>query len=80
MLCIARGKVQAKLNTYSREGGRTVVSNAAAATVTDAWSVADGGIDGPPPQRVSPMQNPACWKREIAIKTEPRILVFRHST
>ena len=45
MLCIARGKAQAKLNTYSREGGRAVVSNAAAATVTAAWSVADGGIE-----------------------------------
>ena len=55
MLCIARGKVQAKLNTYSREGGRAVVSNAAAATVTAAWSVADGGIDGPPPPNEYPL-------------------------
>jgi hypothetical protein len=47
------GDVVAVTPTPTLEGGRVVVSDAAAATVTAAGSVADGGIDGPPPRRVS---------------------------
>jgi hypothetical protein len=45
------GDVVAVTPTPTLEGGRVVVSDAAAATVTAAGSVAD--IDGPPPRRVS---------------------------
>ena len=36
------------------EGGRVFASDDAAATVTSARTVADGGIEGLPPRRVSP--------------------------
>jgi len=52
-------------------------SNDAVAMVTAARTVADGGIDGSPPQRVSP--HASSWKKGIAIKMEPRILVFRRN-
>jgi hypothetical protein len=41
-------------STPTLEGGRVFASNDASATVTAARTVADGGIDGPPPRRVSP--------------------------
>ena len=74
------GDVVAVTPTPMLEGGRVVVSDAAAATVTAARTVADGGIDGAPPDEYPHMQHPACWKKESAIKTEPRILVLRRST
>jgi hypothetical protein len=42
-------------STPTLEGGRVLfASDDAAATVTAARTVADGGIDGPSPRRVSP--------------------------
>jgi hypothetical protein len=41
-------------STLTLEGGHVLASDNAAATVTAARTVADGGIDGPPPRRVSP--------------------------
>ena len=41
-------------STPTLERGRVLASDDAAATVTAARSVADGGIDGPPPRPVSP--------------------------
>jgi hypothetical protein len=67
-------------STPTLEGGRVFASDDAAATVMAARTVADGGIDGPPPDEYPHMQHPACWKKGIAIKTEPRILVFRRNT
>jgi hypothetical protein len=55
-------------------------SDDAAATVTAARTVADGGIEGLPPRRVSPHDASTRWEKGIAIKTEPRILVFRRNT
>jgi hypothetical protein len=48
-------------------------SDDAAATVTAARTVADGGIEGLPPRRVSPHDASTRWEKGIAIKTEPRI-------
>jgi hypothetical protein len=42
--------------TPTLEGGRVFASDDAAATVTAARTVADGGIDGPPP----PTSIPTC--------------------
>jgi hypothetical protein len=44
----------AATSTPTLEGGSVFASNDAAATVTAARTVADSGIDGPPPQRISP--------------------------
>jgi hypothetical protein len=41
-------------STPTLEGGRVFASDAAVSTMTAARSVADGGIDGLPPRRVSP--------------------------
>jgi hypothetical protein len=42
-------------STLTLEGGHVFASDNVAATVTTtARTVADGGIDGPPPRRVSP--------------------------
>ena len=66
-------------STPTLEGGRIVVSDAAAATVTTG--VAMGAtIDGRTPDKSLHMQHPACWKNGIAIKTKPKILEFRHNT
>ena len=46
--------VVAVTSTPTLEGGRVFASDDAAATVTAARTAADGGIDGPPPRRVSP--------------------------
>jgi hypothetical protein len=67
-------------STPTLEGGRVFASDDAAATVTAARTVADGGIDGPPPRRVSPHAASSMLENGITIKTEPRILVFRHNT
>ena len=67
-------------STPTLERGRVFASDDAAATVMAARTVADGGIDGAPPDEYPHMQHPASWKKESAIKTEPRILVFRRST
>ena len=67
-------------STPTLERGRVFASDDAAVTVMAARTVAGGGIDGAPPDEYPHMQHPACWKRESAIKTKPRILVFRAST
>ena len=67
-------------STPTLEGGREFASDDAVATVKAARTVADGGIDGLPPDEYPHMQHPACWKKGSAIKTEPRILVFRRLT
>ena len=41
-------------STPALEGGCVFASNDAAATVMAARTAANGGIDGPPPRRVSP--------------------------
>jgi hypothetical protein len=70
-------------STPTLEGGRVFASDDAAATVTAARTVADGGIDdrrSAPSGMYPHMHHPACRKKGIAIKTERRILVFRRST
>ena len=64
-------------STPTLEGGREFASGDAVATVKAARTVANGGIDGLPPDEYPHMQHPACWKKGSAIKTEPRILLFR---
>jgi hypothetical protein len=67
-------------STPTLERGHVFASDDDAATVTTAWSVADDGIDGPPPRPVSPHAASSMLKKNgIAIKTEPRILIFRRS-
>jgi hypothetical protein len=67
-------------STLTLEGGRVFASNDAAAMVTDARTVADGGIDCPPHGQVSPHAASVMLKKRIVIKTDPRILVFRRNT
>ncbi len=69
--------------TLTLEGGRVVVSGDAAATVTAARSVADGGIDVDDPAAAAISADDAASSmlgKGRAIKTEPRILVFRRNT
>jgi hypothetical protein len=68
-------------STPTLKRGHVFASDDDAATVTAAWSVANDGIDGPSPRPVSPHAASSMLKKNgIAIKTEPRILTFRHST
>ena len=65
------------------EGGHVVISGDAAAMVTAARSVADGGIDVDDPAAAAISADDAASSmlgKGRAIKTEPRILVFRCNT
>ena len=74
------------MSTPMLEGGRVVVSDDAAATVMASGSVADGRIDedDDPAAAVMSAEDAAssmlALEKESAIKTKPRILVFRRST
>jgi hypothetical protein len=66
--------------TPTLKGGCMVVSGNAAATVMAARSVADGGIDVDDPAAAAISADDAAssmLEKGRAIKTEPRILVFR---
>jgi hypothetical protein len=51
-------------STPTLEGGRVFTSDDAAAMVTAARTVANGGIDGPPPRRVSPYATSSMLEKE----------------
>ncbi len=70
-------------STPTLKGGRVVVSGDATATVTAARSVANGGIDVDDPAAAAISADDAASSmlgKGRAIKTEPRILVFRRNT
>ncbi len=70
-------------STPTLKGGRVVVSGNAAATVMAARSVANGGIDVDDPAAAAISADDAASSmlgKSRAIKTEPRILVFRRNT